>query len=79
MVAWHDTPWMWLSMVAFWSLFVAFAYYAFVGLTRRATAHSRLKPAEILEQRFASGDISAEEYRTSRETLEATRVQGSGR
>lgn len=34
MVAWHDTPWMWLSMVAFWPLFVVFAYYAIKGLTR---------------------------------------------
>ena len=31
MFAWHDTPWMWLSMLAFWSVFIVVAYYAIRG------------------------------------------------
>jgi putative membrane protein len=70
MFAWHDTPWMWLSMVAFWSLFAVFAYYAMTGVTRRTAARSGPRATELLEQRYARGEISAEEYRERRETLE---------
>ncbi len=69
MFAWHDTPWMWLSMVIFWSLFAAFAYYAIRG-PRRTAATSGPRTTEILEERYARGEISGEEYREGRETLE---------
>lgn len=79
MFMWHDTPWMWLSMVVFWSLFGVFAYYAIKGLTRPTSAPSGQRATEILEQRFARGEISAEEYDERRETLEATGADRTGR
>lgn len=74
MFAWHDTPWMWLSMVVFWSLFVVFAYYAIRARARPKAAQSGPRAAEILEERYARGEISAEQYRERRETLAATRT-----
>ena len=68
MFPWHDTPWMWVSMVAFWLLFALLAYYAIKGRTR--SDHPRSATA-ILEDRYASGEISGEEYRERRETLAA--------
>jgi uncharacterized membrane protein len=66
---WHDTPLMWLSMTVFWSLIVLLFYYALRGRTRgRSPSSSRA--TEILAERFARGDISAEELRASREALE---------
>ena len=70
MFAWHDTPWMWVSMLVFWALFIAFAYYALKGFTRSGPARSGGDATAILEQRYARGEISAEEYRDRRRTLE---------
>jgi uncharacterized membrane protein len=63
---------MWVSMVAFWSLFAVFAFYAIKGLTRLPAAHSGPRATEILEERFAQGKVSAEEYRERGKTLEMT-------
>lgn len=72
MFAWHDTPWMWLSMIVFWSLFVYVFYYVFKSRRSSAAEQSSPRATEILEERFARGDISADEYRESRETLQTT-------
>lgn len=74
MAGWHDTPWMWVSMIVFGSLLVVLAFYALKGLSSPTTDKSALGAGEILEQRFARGEISAEEYRARRETLESTRT-----
>jgi len=71
-VRWHDTPWMWLSMLVFWSLFAVFAYYAIRGWPTAAQSDPRA--AAILEERYARGEISAEEYGERRETIEASRT-----
>jgi uncharacterized membrane protein len=63
---------MWLSMVAFWSLFVLFAYYTMRSRTGPTDAPSGQRATEILEQRFAHGEISAKEYGERRETLAST-------
>jgi len=63
---------MWLSMVAFWSLFVLFVYYAMRSRTGPTDAPSAPRATEILDQRFARGEISAEEYGERRETLAST-------
>ncbi len=70
MYAWHDAPWMWLSMGVFWTLLAAFAYYA---ISRHPTV-SKTGPqaAEILEQRYARGEISTEQYHERRDTLRAS-------
>lgn len=77
MLYWHDTPWMWLSMLAFWSLFVVFAYYAIKGLTDPTAAHGAPKATEILDERYARGEISVEEYRERRESLETAGAKRS--
>lgn len=70
MFAWHDTPWMWLSMIVFWSLFVLFFYYLLKERKASATQAPGVRTSEILQERFARGDISAEEYRESRDLLD---------
>lgn len=74
MFTWHDTPWMWLSMIVFWSLFVFFFYCVLKGSKNSESPPAQSKPraTEILEERFARGDISAEAFRDSRDTLETT-------
>jgi len=72
MFAWHDSPWMWLSMVAFWSLVIVFAYYAMRSRTGPTDAPGGPRATEILEQRLARGEISAREYDERRETLAST-------
>ncbi len=79
MVAWHDTPWMWLSMVVFWSLFAGFGYHLIRGWSRSAAPRSAPTANEILEERFARGEISVEEYGERRETLAEARAPSSAR
>lgn len=69
MWAWHDTTWMWLSMIVFWSLIAVVAYYAAKGLSPAARP-SGPRATEILKERYARGEISPEEYRERRRTLE---------
>ncbi len=77
MFAWHDTPWMWLSMVVFWSLFAVLVYHLISGRTQSPTPWSGPTAAEILEERFARGEISVEEYGERREVLAGTRPPSS--
>jgi uncharacterized membrane protein len=50
-----------------WSLVIAFAYYAIKGNTSRTVAQGGPRATEILQARFARGEISVEEYRERRE------------
>ncbi len=70
MFAWHDTPWMWLSMVVFWSAFIVIAFYAVRGMSRRSATQSGPGATEILEARYARGEISSEEFAERREALD---------
>lgn len=79
MWAWHDTTWMWLSMIVFWSLIAVVAYYGIRGPSRPATRPSGPRAAEILDERYARGEISAEEYRERRETFERVGAAGERR
>ncbi len=59
-----------LGMVLFWVLVV----YGIVWLARRAptsssTAGRRETPLEILDRRYAEGEISDDEYRQRREVI----------
>ncbi len=74
MFAWHDTPWMWLWMVVVWSLFAVFAYRLLRGRSTPTAPRRDASATEILEQRFARGEISAEEYGERRDTLAETRT-----
>lgn len=77
MVGRHDTPWMWVSMMVFASVFVVLAFYGVKGLSTATAAQSAPQPGEILAQRFARGDMTADEYREHRDALDLTRTPGS--
>ena len=65
---------MMVVMVLFWGAIVAAALWLIRGVTRSGPTSgesfvSRERPMEILERRFAEGEISAEDYRARREVL----------
>ena len=68
MFGWHDSPWMWLSMLVFWLVIGVLILYAIRGSTDRA-ARGGPRAIEILEQRYARGELTAEELRERREEL----------
>jgi putative membrane protein len=81
MMGWYgDGGWGWagwlvmtLMMVAFWGLVVWGLVAIFRGTTRsddRNTDGGRTRdPLEILDERFARGEIDAEEYRARQDVL----------
>ncbi len=69
MYGWHDTPWMWLSMLVFWTVVIVLAYRLFRGRTRPSTPPA----TEILDDRLARGEISVTEHRERRDALAAQR------
>lgn len=84
MMDWYDHGsssgswiWMMLVMVVFWGLVVVAVVALFRGTTRRdtpsGTALREQDPLEILDGRFARGEIDAEEYHTRREALHEAR------
>jgi putative membrane protein len=73
MMGWYDNGMGWggwllmtLAMVAFWALVV----FVVVALFRSdASGAVRRTPEEILNERFARGDIDAAEYHARRDAL----------
>lgn len=63
---------MMIGMVLFWGLLIVLVVWLLRGGLGHAHPH-RASPLEILERRFAEGEITAEEYRERRNILEATR------
>lgn len=74
-VGWGGWIMMSLAMVAFWGL-VIFAVVAIFRGTSRDTGRSdratHRNPMEILDERFARGEIDADEYRARQEVLRGT-------
>lgn len=64
-----DPAWMWFGMIlwsVFWLALIGMAVYALVRVLG-----GRERPAiRILEERFARGEITAEQYRAMRQELE---------
>lgn len=58
-----------LMMVLFWGLLIAGAVWLLRSVSGGHHLHSRT-PTEVLDHRLATGDISPEEYRQRRATLE---------
>lgn len=81
MMGWYgDGSWGWggwlvmtLVMVAFWALVIWALVAIFRGTRDIGTANggSRRDPMEILDERFARGEIDVEEYRARQEVLRA--------
>lgn len=81
MMGWYgDGNWGWagwlvmtLMMVAFWGLVVWGLVAIFRGTTGsegdRSTEGGRRDPLKILDERFARGEIDADEYRSRKDVL----------
>jgi putative membrane protein len=74
---WGMGPAGWIFMGLFWVLVIGLIVWAVVALlpnvrsTGSRTSHETA--LEILDRRFAMGEIDAEQYRRAREELTATR------
>lgn len=74
MMWWHDgMNWggwvaMTVMMVAFWAV-VIFGLIAVLGRTGERSRTPQLDPQNILRERFARGEIDADEYHARQETL----------
>ena len=67
----------WMSMAVFWIMVIGLVVWAVVTLlpaTRSGGREESDSPEEILERRFALGEIDAEQYRRMREELGSTRT-----
>jgi len=77
---WWYGGWGWLAwltmsvvMVGFWAL-VAWAFVSWWRTDQRDQPASGATPEEALAERFAAGDIDADEYRSRLDTLHQTKV-----
>ncbi|WP_171052992.1 SHOCT domain-containing protein [Streptomyces marianii] len=77
---WHDGGgWAWMAfMPLLWILLIGLVIWAVVRLTQRPSSHSGATdrerapsetPEEILDRRFASGEIDAAAYSEARKKL----------
>lgn len=67
----------WIFMGLFWVVVLGLAVWAVAALlpvSRPGGPGRREGPEEILDRRFALGEIDAEQYRRAREELAATRA-----
>lgn len=64
-----------LWMVVFWGAIVAVVYALLRGVTgsQRSSEQARPSPLEILDERFARGEISSDEYAERRRVLGASK------
>jgi putative membrane protein len=51
--------WMWIVGLLFWGSLLAFGVWAVLRFTRRDSGHGARR---VLEERFARGEIDAEEF-----------------
>lgn len=66
----------WVLMALFWVLLLALIFWAVVRLLPRsdnADPSTQSTPEEILDRRFASGELDVETYQTQRNALVAAR------
>jgi putative membrane protein len=89
MIAWYGHPgwggwgsggWIWIaSMVLFWGSLLAVAVYLIRRRPAAATSGAGTGPAEMtLAERYARGEIDAEEYRRRQAVLRERRDEGPG-
>jgi putative membrane protein len=75
---WGMGPAGWIFMSLFWIALIGLVVWAAVELlpgTRAARGHDRPEgPEEILDRRFALGELDAEQYRRARQELSAARA-----
>lgn len=67
----YDAGWWFWGMHAFWWFFWIVVIVAFVWLlTPAQRGRARETPLQILQRRFAAGEISEQEYEARKRTLE---------
>lgn len=81
MMGWYNGGWSGMGMVLmllFWAVLIAALVWGVARLTRRPGEGIETRPVEsprqILDRRFASGDLTQEQYATARRTLEGHTV-----
>lgn len=62
--------WMFFSMLLFWGGVIALIVWAVRTTADRAPAHQRRRALDILEERYARGEIDHDEFEQRRRTLE---------
>jgi putative membrane protein len=71
---WMNGNGMWM-MLLFWGVLVALAVWAVVRMTRHSSSATTAEgPRQILDRRFASGELDAEHYAEARRVLEGRSV-----
>ena len=71
---WMNGNGMWL-MLLFWGALIALAVWAIIRTTRRRSpTTSAESPRQILDRRFAAGEVDAEQYGEARRVLEGRSV-----
>lgn len=58
------------GMILFWGLLIALVFFALRGFAGRARDHVAVSALEILNARFARGEIDETEYRKRRTEIE---------
>jgi len=75
---WHDGSWGILWMLASWVTIVVLVWVIALAIRHEAGgADRRRDPVEILQERFARGEIDEAEYRSRLNVLEADRKLGT--
>ncbi len=73
---WHDGAWGYVMMIGSWTLFVLLIYMVVRSITageRRDRTPRGDEALQTLDQRFASGEMTEQEYRDRRKILEESR------
>ena len=72
---WGMGPTGWLFMGLFWVVLLGLIAWAVIALlpAARGTTRRPEDPLEILDRRFARGELDAEQYRRARDELTAAR------
>jgi putative membrane protein len=73
---WHwgyDGWWMWLTMTAFWAALIGFGIWWTRAVRIRDQGASHRRAIEVLEVRYASGEIDDDEFRHRRSILKQDR------
>ncbi len=87
MMGWYHDGWGWgsgvgmLLMLLVWGALIALGIWTVARLTRGSGAAQQTPPSEtprqILDRRFASGEITAEQYAEARRVLEGRSSTGT--
>ena len=68
----------WMFMGLFWVVLIGLGAWLVVALLPRVRSGGPETPEEILDRRYARGELDTEEYRRARAELTAARTGGTG-